>query len=86
MQLSAANLLIASQQIARGVQGAQNAVPGQFAAALAREDAGSISPAFEPIAFKKAAPQTAPERPAVTAATKASASLKPPGSTVDIRV
>ncbi len=37
MQLSAANLLIASQQIARGTLKAQPDAQAQFAAALAKE-------------------------------------------------
>jgi hypothetical protein len=81
MQLSAANLLIASQQIARGVQPPPREVQAQFAAALAKE--GSAE--FEPMDFKK----TGPERPQTPAATPHSTVFGQPGplgANVDIRV
>ena len=75
MQISAANLLIASQQGA-------NTAPqpdGAFAAALAKE-----KPSFEPLAFKQVetAAQPAPQGkpPASPMATA------PMGSQIDIRV
>ncbi len=81
MQLSAANLLIASQQIARGVQQPSLQVQAQFAAALAKE--GSAE--FEPMEFKK----IEPERPQSAAAPVRSPVLGQPGplgANVDIRV
>jgi len=76
MQISAANILIASQQAAKAAPPRPEA--GVFAAALAKEKT-----AFEPIAFKQAA-QSAPPA-ATTPAPKPMASA-PMGSQVDIRV
>jgi hypothetical protein len=73
MQISAANLLIVSQQ---GTKAAPAAPPdGAFAAALAKE-----KPGFEPLAFRQmaAAPQPAAAVPP--------AASSPIGSQVDIRV
>lgn len=54
MQLSSANLLIASQQIARGVQPPSPQAQAQFTAALAKET--GLKPAgFEPMDFKQTA-------------------------------
>ena len=53
MQLSAANLIIASQQIARGA--AKPAADGaQFAQALAKEQGVKAADAFEALDFKQA--------------------------------
>ena len=72
MQISAANLLIASQQGAKAAPRGD----GAFATALAKEKAG-----FEPLAFKQvAAPRLAPATPPAPAASA------PMGSQIDIRV
>ncbi len=55
MQLSAANLLIASQQIARGAHQPSPQVQAQFASALAKER-GAEPAAFEELDFNQAAP------------------------------
>ncbi len=54
MQMSAANLLIASQQIARGAVRPPPDAQAQFAAALAKEK-GVASADFEPMQFKQTA-------------------------------
>jgi hypothetical protein len=72
MQISAANLLIASQQGAK----AAPRPGGAFAAALADE-----KPDFEPLEFKQTA---APKFD--TAAPPASPASQRPGSQIDIRV
>ena len=75
MQISAANLLIASQQGAKAAPRSD----GAFATALAKE-----KPGFESLAFKQMettvqpAPQAKPPAPPIAAA--------PVGSQVDIRV
>jgi hypothetical protein len=73
MQISAANLLIASQQGAKAAPLAD----GAFATALAKE-----KPGFEPLAFKQvtAAPML------VSATPPAPPGLAPSGSKIDIRV
>jgi hypothetical protein len=77
MQISAANLLIASQQGAKAVPAARP--DGAFAAALAKE-----KPGFEPLAFKQLetsaqpAPQAKPATPPMASALR--------GSKIDIRV
>ena len=83
MQLSAANLLIASQQLSRAAQ----PVPrdGQFAAALARENSAAGVNTFVPLEFAEASP------PALTAAPAAPVIVvrnapEPPGTRLDIRV
>jgi len=86
MQLSAANLIIASQQLARGV--AKPAADGQFAQALAKEQGVKETNAFEAIDFKAApAPPkaTASAAPALVPATgySTAGSL---GGNIDIRV
>jgi hypothetical protein len=86
MQLSAANLLIASQQIARGAQQPARDAQAQFAAALAKEKTAASATSFEPLDFKQAAsepaaaPAAAPTRPA------AMAQSGPLGANLDIRV
>jgi hypothetical protein len=76
MQISAANLLIASQQGA-----APAARPdGAFAAALAQE-----KPGFEPLTFKQAETQPAPQAMPAKPVTSPTASA-PIGSQIDIRV
>jgi hypothetical protein len=74
MQISAANILIASQQAAKAAPPRPEA--GVFAAALAKEKT-----AFEPIAFK----QVTQSAPPATTTPKPMASA-PMGSQVDIRV
>ena len=54
MQLSAANLLIASQQIARGAAKPSPEAQAQFTAALAKEK-GVEASSFEPMDFKQSA-------------------------------
>jgi hypothetical protein len=86
MQLSAANLLIASQQIARGAAQPAPGAQAQFASALAKE--GGVSPAsFEPMDFKQAA---APAKAAVAAPAQPPAAgyggASPLGANIDIRV
>ncbi|MDE1985849.1 MAG: hypothetical protein KGJ28_04860 [Alphaproteobacteria bacterium] len=76
MQISAANLLVASQQQAK--PSAQPA-PTAFAAALAEE-----KPAFEPLSFKSA---TGSEQAAPTPVTRPQLAQKAAlGSHIDIRV
>ena len=83
MQLSAANLLIASQQIARGSNQPSPQAQAQFAAALAKEKGVQ---AFEPMEFKpaQAAPTPAPAAAAQPPAGYSAAS--PLGANLDIRV
>jgi hypothetical protein len=79
MQLSAANLLIASQQIARGQQKAAPDARAQFTAALAKEK--DVQPAsFEPMEFKQTTATPAPAQPAAYNA------VARVGSQIDIRV
>lgn len=87
MQLSAANLLIASQQIARGSHPPSPQAQAQFAAALAKEK--GVEPAqFEAMDFKRAAPaaaaKPAPAAPAQPPATGYNAAA-PIGANLDIR-
>ncbi|MEJ0042961.1 MAG: hypothetical protein WDM81_12485 [Rhizomicrobium sp.] len=58
MQLSAANLLIASQQIARGAQRTAPDAQAKFASALAQEN-GAEAADFAPMDFKQTAPAKA---------------------------
>jgi hypothetical protein len=85
MQLSAANLLIASQQIARGVQQPPRDAQAQFAAALAKEKSATGATAFEPIEFAQVAPE---QRPASAATPRPATSDRGSqlGAHVDIRV
>ena len=76
MQISAANLLIASQQGAKAAPAAP--ADGAFAAALAKE-----KPGFEPLAFKQTAPAALQPAAAAPPVPKAAALL---GSQIDIRV
>jgi hypothetical protein len=85
MQLSAANLLIASQQIARGAQQPPRDAQVQFTAALAKEKSTAGAASFEPMDFKQTAPDTqasatASPRPAAYGASS------PLGANLDIRV
>ena len=83
MQLSAANLLIASQQIARGAQRPSPDAQAKFASALASEG-GVPQTGFEPMDFKQPAKSPpAAEAPAPMAGYNASARL---GANLDIRV
>ena len=76
MQISAANLLVASQQAAKAAPAAPS--DGAFAATLAKE-----KPGFEPLTFKQAEAQP-PSQAAKPAAPQTA--LAPLGSQVDIRV
>ncbi|MGA7711257.1 MAG: hypothetical protein WCA81_05105 [Rhizomicrobium sp.] len=78
MQISAANILIASQQAAKAAPPRPEA--GVFAAALANEK----KTAFEPLSFKQAAQPPAQAAPASTPSM--SATFTPLGLQVDIRV
>lgn len=91
MQLSAANLLIASQQIARGAQQPSPEGQAKFAAELARENFSSRVAAFEPLEFAPAAGASAavPAARAVPAATASATGYggtSPLGANIDIRV
>ncbi len=85
MQLSAANLLIASQQLASGSQPPSPQAQAQFSAALAKEN-GVEGAGFEPMDFKQAAPAkqaaAAPAQPPAAAYGGGS----PIGGNLDIRV
>ena len=85
MQLSAANLIIASQQLARGAAAPRPEAAAQFTAALAKEN-GVEASGFEPMDFKQAAPARAqaPAAPATPAAGYNAGSRI--GATIDIRV
>ena len=85
MQLSAANLLIASQQIARGTQQAPRDAQAQFAAALVKEKSAAGAALFEPVDFKHAAPEQSPASAAAPQPT-AYGQSSPLGAKVDIRV
>ena len=84
MQLSAANLLIASQQIARGAAKPSPDAHAQFTAALAKEK-GVETSSFEAMDFKQtqAKPSPAAPAPAQPAGYNAASRL---GATIDIRV
>ncbi len=87
MQLSAANLIIASQQIARGAKAAPD-TQAQFASALAKEKNTPAPGAFEPMEFRQtAAPSPAPASaaPAQVASAGYNAAMRL-GATIDIRV
>ena len=75
MQISAANLLIASQQAAKAAPRSD----GVFAAAMAKE-----KPGFEPLAFKQLETQAQPAPQAKPLASLAASA--PMGSQIDIRV
>jgi hypothetical protein len=81
MQISAANLLIASQQLARPRAAAD--AQAQFASALAKEN-GVEHTGFEPMDFKQAAPpKPAPASPTPSTGYTASGRI---GANIDIRV
>ena len=80
MQLSAANLLIASQQLAR-VSPSRDA-RAQFSAALAKEGVAPSSDAFAPLAFKQTAASTKP----VSEVAPAPSRMNQLGANIDIRV
>jgi hypothetical protein len=86
MQLSAANLIIASQQIARGAA-KPAADGGQFAQALAKEGGVKEMAAFETLDFKQA---PAPAKASAAAPAQAPATgygaAGPLGGNLDIRV
>lgn len=86
MQLSAANLLIASQQIARGAVKPSADAQAQFTAALAKEK-GIESASFEPMDFKQSAPaaKAAPTAPAQTPSAGYGGTMRL-GANIDIRV
>ena len=85
MQLSAANLLIASQQIARGSHQPTPQVQAQFAGALAKEK--GVEPAhFEAMDFKQAAPAAKPSLAAQPPAAAGYNAASPLGANLDIRV
>ena len=86
MQLSAANLLIASQQIARGAPKPSPEAHAQFTAALAKEK-GVETSSFEPMEFKQSAPpaQPASSAPAVSQPAGYNAASRL-GANIDIRV
>jgi hypothetical protein len=85
MQLSAANLLIASQQAARAHPRPAPDARAQFASALAQEK--GVEPAgFEPMDFKKtAAPQSAAPAAPTAASTPYGGAMRL-GANIDIRV
>ena len=85
MQLSAANLLIASQQLARGAAAKPDAgAQAQFTAAL--KEKGVETADFAPMEFKQAAPaKPSPAAPATTPQTGYNASQRL-GANLDIRV
>jgi hypothetical protein len=89
MQMSAANLIIVSQQLARGVAKPSPDAAAQFAQALAKEKGVKETDAFEAIDFKTAA---APAKPAAVGAAPAQApatgygAARMLGGNLDIRV
>ena len=83
MQLSAANLLIASQQIARGAVKTPADAQAQFASALAKEKGVAVA-GFEPMEFPASAPaKAAAAAPAPPAGYGTAMRL---GANLDIRV
>ncbi|HXC56525.1 MAG TPA: hypothetical protein VNU97_14600 [Rhizomicrobium sp.] len=86
MQLSAANLLIASQQIARGASQPSPQAQAQFASALAKEK-GADAMGFAPMDFKQTAPAATPSQAAPAQASAAGyGTASPLGANLDIRV
>jgi hypothetical protein len=84
MQLSAANLIIASQQLARGA--AKPAGDGaQFAQALAKEQGVKEADAFEALDFRKA-PDKPPAAASAQAPTTGYGAAMALGGNLDIRV
>ncbi len=85
MQLSAANLIIASQQLARGAAKPSPDAQAQFTAALAKEK-GVEGVDFEPMNFKPAAaPRAAETAATATPATRYNTAARL-GANIDIRV
>ena len=85
MQISASNLLIASQQTQNAPQPAKAA--SSFAAALKPQGVSDVKPDFEALPLKKAAPASEPASVAPeTQAATGYGGPKPPGFTIDIRV
>ncbi len=83
MQLSAANLLIASQQIARGATRPPADAQAQFASALAKEN-GVAS--FEPMEFHAATPAKAASPTAPASPPSGYSGSTRLGANLDIRV
>ena len=83
MQLSAANLLIAAQQLSRAQAPAQGGA--QFASAL-EKDGGVEGAGFEPMAFKQAAPAKSAAPIAASPAPASYGGTGPLGGNIDIRV
>lgn len=84
MQISGANLLIASQQ-------AQKPAPqphgnAAFAAALKADASAEASSGFEPLPLKKAASPSAPAQEVAPARMPAPSPVARPGQNLDIRV
>jgi hypothetical protein len=82
MQLSAANLLLASQQAPKP-QAAQPQAGAQFAQALAKERGVASTEGFAPMAFKQTAAPAAPAQPQPA---PGYAQNMRPGSHLDIRI
>ena len=83
MQLSAANLIIASQQIARGAS--QPTPSPAFANALSKEK-GIEGAGFEPMAFKQSAPAATPAAAPAQAPSQGYNTAARLGANIDIRV
>lgn len=85
MQLSAANLIIASQQHARGTVRPSPDAQAQFTAALAKEK-GVDATGFEPMDFKAAAPAKPVASAPVQAPATGYGAGQRLGANIDIRV
>ncbi len=83
MQLSAANLLIASQQLQRPRAAAD--AQAQFASAMAKES-GVEQAGFEPMDFKQAAPAKTAQAPAAPAPSAGYSGSVRLGANLDIRI
>jgi len=83
MQLSAANLLIASQQLQRPRAAAD--AQAQFASAMAKEN-GPEQAGFEPMDFKQAAPAKTAPTSAASAPSAGYGGSARLGANIDIRV
>ena len=87
MQLSAANLLVASQQIARAAQPPAPDAQAKFAALLAKEKPAAAAATFEPLEFALAAPPATRQAPPANEAPAGGSGARGPlGANVDIRV
>jgi len=84
MQLSAANLIIASQQSARAHAKPTADAGPQFTAALKANNVETGD--FEPMTFKQAAPAPKPDAPAATTSAPGYGQSSLLGGTIDIRV